>query len=444
MLGRIAGFAVALGLVHAHVLVAPSALSSEPPARIELRAPQAPNGLRLTDEPLYDSLEVSKRIAIAVYNQSPIYSQAGLNGWSQGYVRRGDRLSIVADSSVRRGCDGGRWYEVVGGGFICTGRGFRLASKEIVIKHPIAADTTSALPFKYARVTNGAPYMRRVPSAAQAEQIDRAMKAKAAFPKLVERRVRGLSYIAIDKVVTVDDRKYVRSKADQYFRAEDLTPISETKLIGEPVSDERPLPIAFVTADDAPIHCDPDSATVCGAAERYARFSAMTVEEARVQDAEGRWLDRASVRVAAAIERPRRIADDESWLHIDLSEQTMVAYEGDHPIFATLVSTGKGRRHATKRGTHRMVRKFISQTLNGPDPEYGSFRIAEVPWIAFYDDDFGIHTAYWHDNFGEPSSHGCTNMSPTDARWLFDWSGPLPRGWYGGNISLGVWVHITS
>jgi hypothetical protein len=44
---------------------------------------------------------------------------------------------------------------------------------------------------------------------------------------------------------------------------------------------------------------------------------------------------------------------------------------------------------------------------------------------------FALHSAFWHDGFGRPRSHGCVNLSPHDARWLFQWAGPrLPEGWH--------------
>jgi lipoprotein-anchoring transpeptidase ErfK/SrfK len=43
--------------------------------------------------------------------------------------------------------------------------------------------------------------------------------------------------------------------------------------------------------------------------------------------------------------------------------------------------------------------------------------------LMYYSGDFGFHAAYWHDNFGAAASHGCINLSPADAHWLYDWAG---------------------
>ena len=50
------------------------------------------------------------------------------------------------------------------------------------------------------------------------------------------------------------------------------------------------------------------------------------------------------------------------------------------------------------------------------------YYLEDVPWILYYDGDMALHGAYWHDNFGVRSSHGCVNLSPRDARWLFDFA----------------------
>jgi hypothetical protein len=42
-----------------------------------------------------------------------------------------------------------------------------------------------------------------------------------------------------------------------------------------------------------------------------------------------------------------------------------------------------------------------------------------------------LHGSFWHSSFGSTRSHGCINLSPADARWLFNWTGPvLPENWH--------------
>jgi hypothetical protein len=72
--------------------------------------------------------------------------------------------------------------------------------------------------------------------------------------------------------------------------------------------------------------------------------------------------------------------------------------------------------------------------------------VATVPWTMFFEGDFALHTAYWHDRFGEPASHGCINLAPKDARALYAWTTPeVPTGWsmaHATQDTPGTWVRI--
>ena len=82
-----------------------------------------------------------------------------------------------------------------------------------------------------------------------------------------------------------------------------------------------------------------------------------------------------------------------------------------------------------------VVRREVTRLgLTGEDP----YSVATVPWTEFFSPEKGLalHTAYWHDRFGTPRSHGCVNLAPRDARWLYFWSDPqISAGWM---MSAGV------
>jgi lipoprotein-anchoring transpeptidase ErfK/SrfK len=129
-------------------------------------------------------------------------------------------------------------------------------------------------------------------------------------------------------------------------------------------------------------------------------------------------------------------------MHVDLDAQVLVAYEGDRPVFATLVATGK-KGYRTPTGFYRIRRKYVARRMQGPDPDHGRYDIGDVPWTMYYHGGLAIHGAYWHDAFGAVRSHGCTNVPPQAARWLFQWSDPeIPRGWKGIH-EAGTWVYFT-
>ena len=112
----------------------------------------------------------------------------------------------------------------------------------------------------------------------------------------------------------------------------------------------------------------------------------------------------------------------------------------------TLVSSGRDfDGYVTPGGLYHVDRKLVSTTMQGNDPKEGVYEVEEVPWTLFYHNAFAIHGAYWHDIFGNKKSHGCTNVAPADARWLFYWSEPkLPEPWHSirarSDNSTGVYI----
>jgi hypothetical protein len=149
-----------------------------------------------------------------------------------------------------------------------------------------------------------------------------------------------------------------------------------------------------------------------------------------------RWVRDADVRRPTSAERPPELLPSERWLDVDTTSQVLTAYEGDRPVFATLISTGKGAtgtEQATPLGKHRIWVKLVSTDMaNLEDVEASRFyAIEEVPWVMFFKGGYGLHGAFWHDSFGNKRSHGCVNLSPVDAYWLFTWAGPAqPPGWH--------------
>jgi hypothetical protein len=85
----------------------------------------------------------------------------------------------------------------------------------------------------------------------------------------------------------------------------------------------------------------------------------------------------------------------------------------------------------------------LANVKKGRDPEYGittrrgasDFELRDVPWIQYFAAGYALHGAYWHDVFGTARSHGCVNLAPIDARYVFFWTDPpVPAGWHGINV----------
>lgn len=113
----------------------------------------------------------------------------------------------------------------------------------------------------------------------------------------------------------------------------------------------------------------------------------------------------------------------EKRIEIDLTEQKLYAYEGDDRKMSFDVSTGKWGR--TPTGEFRIWTKLRYTLMAGGSKELGTYYyLPNVPFTMYFYRDFGIHGAYWHDNFGHPMSHGCINMRPSEAEQLFYWANP--------------------
>lgn len=85
----------------------------------------------------------------------------------------------------------------------------------------------------------------------------------------------------------------------------------------------------------------------------------------------------------------------------------------------------------------------LKNVKRGRHPEYGvtmrrgsgAYELRDVPWIQYFAAGYALHGAYWHDVFGVPRSHGCINLAPVDARYVFMWTEPqVPAGWHGFNV----------
>lgn len=112
----------------------------------------------------------------------------------------------------------------------------------------------------------------------------------------------------------------------------------------------------------------------------------------------------------------RAPADGERWILVTLSNQTLTAYQGNVPVLHTTIASGKAGT-PTQVGEFRVYAKVPLQRMTGP-----GWDIPDVPWILYYDGDYAIHGAYWHANFGTPTSRGCVNMRVDEARVLYDWA----------------------
>lgn len=112
--------------------------------------------------------------------------------------------------------------------------------------------------------------------------------------------------------------------------------------------------------------------------------------------------------------------------------QTLSCFEGKIEVYFARISSGAlydawGNRvdaWETPVGEFPIWRKAISLPLSGGSASAG-WSLPAVGWVSlFVGTGVAIHSTYWHNNYGEPSSRGCVNARPEDAKWIFRWSQP--------------------
>lgn len=123
----------------------------------------------------------------------------------------------------------------------------------------------------------------------------------------------------------------------------------------------------------------------------------------------------------------------EKRIYVDLSTQTVHAYQGKNKVMQAIISSGKWGR--TPTGNFNIWSKFKATRMSGGSgSDY--YDLPNVPWTMFYYRDWAIHGAYWHNNFGRPMSHGCVNMRQVDAEALFNWADGPQNGKKGTAVSV--------
>ena len=113
-------------------------------------------------------------------------------------------------------------------------------------------------------------------------------------------------------------------------------------------------------------------------------------------------------------------------LHVDLSTQTVTAFEADTPVLVARCSSGAGNTK-TPLGDHRTYHKGPSVHMtNEGDDEVGIYDLPGVPWVTFFTGTgIAFHGTYWHNDYGRPRSHGCVNLSSADAKFIYRWTNPV-------------------
>jgi lipoprotein-anchoring transpeptidase ErfK/SrfK len=289
---------------------------------------------------------------------------------------------------------------------------------------------------------------------------------------------RGVALAVVDER-TVNGTRWLRARSGKWVRAQDVrearpsafagvelpadTPSDKTGAPPSQGAGPKDLDIAWVR--DAGIYMYDAPNARARSKQRRDRREVLRVEasasdrgeeylQVRSTSEASFWVRTRDV-VRPQLESPPEGVDvdhGERWIDVDVSRQTLVAYEGLRPAFATLVSTGRGPQGsewATPIGLHRIWVKLLSSSMaagNGEEAE--AYTLEDVPHVQYFDNGVALHATFWHDELGTPRSHGCVNLSPRDAAWLFAFTGPWVAPGYRAALptayEAGTWVRVRA
>jgi lipoprotein-anchoring transpeptidase ErfK/SrfK len=266
---------------------------------------------------------------------------------------------------------------------------------------------------------------------------------------LAKRMVKGF-YVAIDRTFRWNDRTWYKTTKGLVTPADRFWTASPSKFQGVVVDGTTwKLPIAWGYGGRkqvATYKLDPETKALTSA-KSVDRLTAIALtgkseEVAKteyLETTDGTWVKSAHVRTTKPGPVPTGLGPDERWIDVNLKTQTVVAFVGATPVYASLISSGKENKdkdkdHRTPTGEWRIREKHITTTMDGDGTAAGDlpYSIEDVPYVQFFHKAFALHGAFWHGNYGVQMSHGCVNLAPLDAKWLFFFTGPsLPAGFHG-------------
>lgn len=251
----------------------------------------------------------------------------------------------------------------------------------------------------------------------------------------------GFLFSTLNYSVESEGRLWYEMNYGEWVRAEDLKLAKMSEFTGMEIHGWPERPFGWMVADYW-YSLEPGAEPPVNAV-KLPRYTFLEVYDA-VEDDEGwlwynigggRWMRQTYVSLVDPDPRPAEIAEDEYWVEIDLYEQTFAAYVGNQMVYAGLVSSGLNR-WPTYEGLFQVWDRHLKTKMSGAEGKIDYYFIEDVPHTMFFDNDIALHGAFWHDRFGYKHSHGCVNMPPRDAEWIFYWSEGAPN-------DLWVWVHTS-
>jgi hypothetical protein len=421
--------------------------------------------------------------------ETSVYDEPRWGAHRLGYLRAGAVVRRGAEP-VAAGprCPDG-WYRVEPRGFVCVG-----AMATLDLHHPVAlaaarAARTEGLPYLYVLSRSpGPPLYARLPGDLDQLRFEPDLRdhlarnlAPPGLPpadavpgwltpgspslhlgnewhgadRVLLGQAKGRSGFALLETVDHGGRRFGVTTGLEVIPLDRTRLVDESRFAGVALGSEVTLPIAFVRRPAAFRVLEGPRGLLPGPLLGYREAVAVTEETRRVNGTpyavarDGSLLREDQVVVIRPQRRlPAWASEGVKWIEVSIPRQSLVAYEGATPVYATLVSTGVGgtgdpeETHATIQGAFKIYEKHVTVTMDGHTSS-DAFDLRDVPFVQYFHEGFALHAAYWHDDFGHVHSHGCVNLSPLDAAWLFRWTDPhVPPGWHGVTAREGTIVYV--
>jgi hypothetical protein len=240
----------------------------------------------------------------------------------------------------------------------------------------------------------------------------------------------GFLYVSLPdaRPIVVGEQTWYQINKGEYVKADDIRIVKPSAFQG----------ITFTATPDKPFGWMVYSVRTSSKAGEPAakdgqllqRYDPITViEEVKVGDliwyrlGENQWVDQKKVALVFPTARPEGVGPADKWIDINKFEQTLAAYEGDRLVYATLISSGLPQWD-TDSGLFRVYMKVRQAKMSGREGKPDYYFLEDVQHAMYFNRDMALHGAYWHDRFGFKHSHGCVNLPPADAVWMWNWTTP--------------------
>ena len=233
----------------------------------------------------------------------------------------------------------------------------------------------------------------------------------------------GFVFVSLMGQVIVQGKTFYQINPGEFMRAEDVEKVRPSTFQGTAFTAPPATAVGWLI-HNVQLSAAPGQPPAPGApsAGRYQPFQVLGVQ--KVGDwnwyliGPEMWVEQREVALVQPAPPPGAEANV---IAVDTYEQTLGFYQNGQLVYAALVSSGS-RYFPTRPGMFKIWARLTRGKMSGAylADRRDYYFLEDVPWILYYDGDRALHGAYWHDKFGARSSHGCVNLSPKDARWLFE------------------------